>query len=110
MLMDTHYSAGNPKPDLHAPAKSRMSSPAAEQYHVYGVWWQDKDSVIFFLDGKEVTRVKPAGEFLEPMYLFFDTEVFREAGIPSVQSLNDKRRNVMYVDWVRSWKLIKSDQ
>lgn len=108
MLMDTHYFSGNPRADLHAPARSKMSSGASEQYHVYGAWWKDKDTIVYFLDGKEVTRLRPAGEFLEPMHLFFDTEVFRDAGLPSVDSLNDNHRNTMYVDWVRSWKLVGS--
>ncbi len=107
MLMDTHYLSGIPKSDQHAPTRSQMSSPAGEQYHVYGVWWKDKNTVLFFLDGKQVASVRPAGEFLEPMYMFFDTEVFQEAGLPSVDDLHDSRLNTMYVDWVHSWKLVK---
>jgi beta-glucanase (GH16 family) len=105
MLMDTHFSRGNPKSDEHAPAKSKMSS-SSDQYHVYGIWWKDKSSIVFYLDGKEVQSLTPAGEFLEPMYLFFDTEVFQDAGLPSIDSLNDHRKNTMYVDWVHGWKLV----
>jgi beta-glucanase (GH16 family) len=106
MLMDTHYFSGNPRSDHHVPARSQMSTAADDKYHIYGVWWKDKNSVVYFLDGKEVTRLTPAGAFLEPMYVFFDTEVFQEAGLPSVDSLNDSRKNTMYVDWVHSWKLV----
>ena len=105
MLMDTHYFSGNPKSDQHVPARSKMSSPADEQYHVYGVWWKDKDSVEFYLDGREVMHLNPAGEFQEPMFLFFDTEVFQDSGVPSVESLSDSRKNTMYVDWVHAWRL-----
>jgi len=108
MLMNTHYFTGSPKQDQKTPAKSKMQSGAAEQYHVYGVWWQAKDSVVFYLDGKEVARVSPRGEFLEPMYMFFDTEVFLDAGLPSIDSLADDRKNTMHIDWVRSWKLVRS--
>jgi hypothetical protein len=106
MLMNTHYFTGSPKQNQATPAKSKMSSGAAEQFHVYGVWWQNQDSVVFYLDGKEVARVSPRGKFLEPMYMFFDTEVFKDAGLPGIDSLKDDHRNVMHVDWVHSWRLV----
>ena len=108
MMMNTHYFTGNPLQNQATPAKSKMRSGAAEQFHVYGVWWQDKDSVVFYQDGKEVARLRPRGEFAEPMYMFFDTEVFRDAGLPTVESLHDDHKNTMYIDWVRSWKLVRT--
>ena len=59
--------------------------------------------MIFYLDGKQVAEVKTGGSFGEPMYLFFDTEVFTWEGLPTVESLRDSRRNAMSVDWVRAW-------
>jgi beta-glucanase (GH16 family) len=107
MMMDSHYFTGNPKTDHNAQARTEMSSGAGEQYHVYGVWWKDKDSLVYFLDGREVARTHPAGEFLEPMYMFFDTEVFTDSGLPSIADLQDDRINTMSVDWVHSWRLVQ---
>ena len=45
------------------------------------------------------------GAFGEPMYLFFDTEVFQWEGLPTIASLHDPSLNTMSVDWVRAWHL-----
>ncbi len=110
MLMDLHFFTGDPKQDFHTPARARMRSGASDQFHVYGVWWKDKSSVVFYLDGKEVARSTPKSDFVEPMYLFFDTEIFQDAGLPDIGSLKDDRRNTMYVDWVHSWKLVPANK
>ena len=105
MLMNTHYFAGGWDQDKTTPTRWRMPSGAADGYHVYGVWWKDKNTVLFYHDGVQVATVQMGGEFSEPMYLFFDTEVFTWEGLPTLESLTDKRRNTMSVDWVRAWRL-----
>ena len=105
MLMNTHYFAGGWDHDKATPTHWRMPSGAADGYHVYGVWWKDKNTILFYHDGVQVGAVQTAGEFGEPMYLFFDTEVFTWEGLPTVEALKDKRRNTMSVDWVRAWRL-----
>jgi len=52
-----------------------------------------------------VAEATPAGEFVEPMYLFFDTEVFTWEGLPTFKELKNPKRNAMRVDWVRAWRL-----
>jgi beta-glucanase (GH16 family) len=110
MLMDTHFFQGGWGADKATPKKWTMPTAAADQFHVYGVWWKDKDSVWFYHDGKKVAEVKTAGEFLEPMYLFFDTEVFTWEGLPTVESLNNPKQNTMQVDWVRGWRLARASE
>lgn len=83
----------------------QMPGSSADDFHVYGVWWKDADTVWFYFDGEKVSELKPPGPFLEPMYLFFDAEVFKGEGLPTVESLQDPARNVMRVDWVRAWQL-----
>jgi len=39
--------------------------------------------------------------------MFFDTEVFSWEGFPTLEGLRDPSRNVMYVDWVRGWELVR---
>ena len=108
MLMNTHSFKGGWDKDEATPARWKMSLGAADGFHVYGVWWKDKDTVWFYHDGRKTAEVKTRCEFLEPMFLFFDTEVFTWSGLPDIGSLKDPKRNTMEVDWVRSWKLVES--
>ncbi len=48
-------------------------------------------------------------EFLEPMFLFFDTKVFTWSRLLTIDSLKDPKRNAMEVNWVRSWTLVKAE-
>lgn len=107
MLMNTHYFKDGWKKDIATPRNWKMPSGAADDYHVYGVWWIDQDTVWFYHDGQKVAEAKTGGPFLEPMYLFFDTEVFTWEGLPTLESLKDPQRNTLYVDWVRAWKLVE---
>jgi len=110
MLMNTHFFQGGWAEDKATPQRWTMPAGAADEFHVYGVWWKDKNTVWFYHDGEKVAEVKTAGEFLEPMYLFFDTEVFTWEGLPAVESLHNPALNTMRVDWVRAWRLVKVSQ
>ncbi|MBV9471275.1 MAG: family 16 glycosylhydrolase [Abitibacteriaceae bacterium] len=110
MLMNTHSFKGGWKNDQTTPNRWKMPTGAADDYHVYGVWWKDKDSVWFYHNGEKVAAVKLPYEYLEPMYLFFDTEVFSWEGLPTVEALKDPERNTMHVDWVHGWKLVPIQQ
>ena len=105
MQMTTHYFAGGWDHDKVTTARWRMPSGAADDYHVYGVWWKDKNTILFYHDGVQVASLQTGGKFGEPMYLFFDTEVFKWEGLPTPETLKDKRLNTMSVDWVRAWRL-----
>lgn len=106
MLMNTHSFKDGWDKDVATPERWRMPTPAAAGFHVYGVWWKDQDTVWFYHDGTKVAEVKPHARFLEPMLMIFDTEVFTWSGLPSVESLNNPKRNSMDIDWVRAWKLV----
>jgi beta-glucanase (GH16 family) len=108
MLMNSHYFQGSWKEDKATPERWQMPSGAADGFHVYGVWWKDKDTIWFYHDGKKVAEMKTGGAFLEPMYLFFDTEVFAWEGLPTVESLQQQDNNTMYVDWVHAWRLVEN--
>lgn len=110
MAMNTHYFRDGWNNDRATPTGWKMPTGAAEEFHIYGVWWKNKDTVWFYHNGEKVAEVKPGGPFLEPMYLFFDTEVFAWEGFPTLESLRDAKKNTMSVDWVRSWKLVKTGQ
>lgn len=108
MLMNTHSFRNGWDKDEATPVRWKMPRAAADAFHVYGVWWKDKDTVWFYHDGIKTAEVKTRCEFLEPMFLIFDTEVFTWSGLPTIESLKDPKRNTMEVDWVRSWKLVKA--
>jgi beta-glucanase (GH16 family) len=109
MLTTTRYFKGGWNMVRDAKVRWRMPSGAGEKYHVYGIWWKDKGNVSLYHDGDEVAQMTLGGEFLEPMYMFFDTEVFTWEGLPTIQSLKDEKKNTMEVDWVRSWRLKKME-
>jgi hypothetical protein len=105
-MMNTHYYPDGWDHDKAIPKKWQMPSGSADDYRVYGMWWRDKDTVWLYHDGEKVAEIGFGGEFLEPMYVFFDTEVFVWEGLPTIESLQDPDRNTMYVDWVRAWRLV----
>lgn len=108
MMMNTHYFAEGWNKDKSNPTSCRMSTGSADSFHVYGVWWKDENTVWMYLDGLKVAELISGGPFREPLCLIFDTEVFVRNGLPSIHSLQDPTKNTMLVDWVRSWKLVKS--
>ncbi len=105
MLMNTHFYPQGWKTDKATPKNWVMPSGSSDTFHVYGVWWQDTNTVWFYHDGQKVAELTTGGPFAEPQYLFFDTEVFVWEGLPTLESLRDPTRNTMLVDWVRAWKL-----
>ena len=107
MLINTHYYPDGWESDIKTPREIPMEYGAAEDYHVYGVWWVDQDSALFYHDGELMAEITFGGGFNEPMYLFFDTEVFTWEGLPDVNDLKSVAKNTMHIDWVRAWKLIE---
>jgi hypothetical protein len=107
MLMNTHYYPDGWESDKKTPVTRYMDTGAGDEFHVYGIWWVDAQTIWFYHNGEKVAEVDTGGPFLEPMYMFFDTEVFVWEGLPDVEALKDAYKNTMTVDWVRSWKLVK---
>ena len=103
MMMNTHYFSR--KGNISTPKEHVMPAKCSSQYFVYGVWWKDKRNVWFYLDDVKVAEVVLEHDFEVLQYMFFDTEVFEWAGWPSRESLLDSKKNTMFVDWVRAWRL-----
>jgi hypothetical protein len=79
----------------------------ADKYYIYGVWWKDNRNVVFYRDGVAVNSAYLGGNFDEPMYLFFDMEVFTWGpGIPTPSQLRDTRKNTAYYDRVKTYRLV----
>jgi len=106
MMMNTHFYKEGWDKDRKTPFNWKMPSPSSAAYHIYGVWWKDKNTVAFYHNGIKVTEVTTGGPFDEGQYLYFDTEVFTWHGWPTKASLLDPAKNTMLVDWIRAWQLV----
>ncbi len=110
MVMNTHYlkkEEGKEPSSLSKGSRYMMPSGPAEEFHVYGVWWKDSDTMIFYHNGVKVAEIQPALPFEnKPQMLIFDTGSFPGDGLPTVQELADPLKNTMEVSWCRSWKLV----
>jgi hypothetical protein len=92
----------------NSPQLIPMDSTAANDYHVYAMWWRDSRTVTFYLNGRPKSTVHLKAALATPMWMFFDTEVFTWAGLPTIASLKDTSANRMLVDYVRAWKLVRA--
>ncbi|TXG36080.1 family 16 glycosylhydrolase [Seonamhaeicola maritimus] len=88
-------------------AKAPLNELASDDYHVYGVWWKNKNEVLFFLDGKFQSKVKPEADFSIPMHLRMVVETYNWNPVPADGGMTGSKedRTTLY-DWVRSWKLV----
>jgi len=80
-----------------------------DNFHVYGVWWKNKDEILFFLDGKLQAKVKPPADFDIKMYLRMVVETYNWNPVPADGGISGslEDRTTAY-NWVRSWKLVNS--
>lgn len=108
MHSSTHYFPNNAKVAIAADytTKYTTASMPVTQWHTYGVWWKDAQTVWFYLDGEKVDEQTPATAFTEPMTMYFDTEWFARYGLPNLTDMADREKNGMRVDWVHSYRLV----
>ena len=88
-------------------AVAPINGKVYDDYHVYGAWWKSKDEILFFLDGKFHSKVKPAADFNLPMHIRMVVETYNWNPVPldGGMNLSEADRTTTY-DWVRSWKLV----
>ncbi len=110
MMMNTHYypDGFNTPTHVKTPRQWTMPTLAREEYHVYGVWWKDGNTIWFYHNDVKVAEATPGGPFNVKQYMFFDTEVFTWHGWPLYENLIDPTKNTMYVDWVRAWEYVET--
>lgn len=99
MPMNLHYFPGGWENDQAFPVLHDTGVSLAEDFHVYGVDWQE-DSIRFYFDGTLVQTVEPNLHWHEPEYLFLDSEAFLWHGFPTPDTLP----STYEIDYVRGWQ------
>lgn len=106
MLSNTHSFEGGWDNDITTSMHADMDAESDHRFITYGVYWKSPTVIEMYLDGKKVNTMTPGHAFTKNQYMYFDTETFKWQGYPTVEELQDPDRNMMYVDWVRSYKLV----
>lgn len=117
---NTHYSVrvkGAKSPPTASKGSPRgqpsVTAPSDEDYHTYGLWWVDANTMHFYYDGQFRFTVHPSTRyntqpFSRPMYMHLVTETYSwEPSLPTDAMLNDDKKNSTYYDWVRSYVLVR---
>ncbi|GGZ24714.1 hypothetical protein GCM10007049_16380 [Echinicola pacifica] len=89
--------------------KKLLSQLASEDFQVFGCWWKDPNTFIFFLNGEEVYQLHPkSGEFIFPMFITLSSNVYDWNKYPKDQEgmagFSEIDRSTA-IDWVRTWSV-----
>lgn len=89
-------------------ANTEMDGKTHDDFHIYGVWWKNKNEVLYFLDGKLVQKVTPPSDFNLPMYLRMVVETYHWNPVPADGGMTGSKadRTTTY-KWVRAWQLVE---
>ncbi len=82
-----------------------------EAFHTVGVWWIDKNTIQFYLNGEPTRKVTTKRNFTRDLNLVWDLwtkDVPWLGGLANKKDLKNDKVNTMYVDWVHTYKLKRS--
>lgn len=113
MNSNTHYmynDGENPTDWKSIGDNAPVGGNVADDYHVYGAWWKDANTILFYIDGVYQYTINPdttydPHPFSRPMYICMVTETYNWQPAPSTEDLADDSINTTYYDWVRAWTL-----
>ena len=99
-------------PGVQKGASHDIGSNVDEQFHRYGCWWEDANTMHFYLDGERVNTIEVLTDldetpFDQPMFVNLVCEIYDWEVLPTVVGLMDDTRNTTYYDYVRSYRLEK---
>ncbi len=85
------------------------------RFNNYGMLWaRGGKELKFYYNGRQIMKIYPRRPLQEKLHMIFDTEVFPFAqngianiGLPRVGHLTNNNHNTMFVEFVRTWKLVK---
>ncbi len=92
---------------------SAATDPSADDFHTYGLWWVDANTMHFYYDGTFRFTVKPSTKyntqpFARPMYMHMVTETYSwEPSLPTEEMLQGDPKYSTHYDWVRSYVLVR---
>ncbi|MDF7825171.1 family 16 glycosylhydrolase [Pontiellaceae bacterium B12227] len=112
MNSNTHVWHGGDS--THIGNKAKLPGESHEDYNIYGCWWEDANTVHFYLNNKHVGTVEVDTSliphpFEHPMHINMVTETYDWETPPTPEEINDTSRNTTLIDWVRSYTLVPSD-
>ncbi|WP_282037701.1 hypothetical protein [Saccharicrinis aurantiacus] len=91
------------------PAKGRKWN---EGYQVLGCWWIDEHHVQFYINGEKAGKVESKQTFTREQNIIWDLWTSKDSwtgGIADKKDLSNDSINTMYVDWIHTYELVKSN-
>ena len=87
-----------------------LSSNAGDDYHVYGAWWMDPNTIQFYYNGEYRFTIHPDTSVIKkpitnPMWINLVVETYNWEYTPSGIQVQDSTKNTTYYDWVRAFTL-----
>ena len=88
-------------------------------WHRFGVFWKSATEFTFYFDGKPVRELSKETDLVDPRGRYFDQPMqliinmedhpwrVKRGKTPTKKQLKDESLNKMYVDWVRTYKMVK---
>lgn len=94
--------------------RTKLDSSVAEDFHTYGCWWVDANTLKFYVDGAYAYTLHPSKKFGDepfryPLALTLVCETFDWQPTPTVEELMDESRNTAMFDYVHSYRLVKDE-
>jgi beta-glucanase (GH16 family) len=96
------------------PGNARITPPAGEAFHVYGVWWVDANTAHFYHNDTLKFTLRPNTDyhptpFERPMHMNLVTETYDWETPPTPEELKDDSINTTCYDWVRAYVLVRKE-
>ncbi len=113
MKSNTHYRCRDDGQSVtrSVPGEIRITPAADEDFHVYGVWWIDANTIRFYHNDQFAFSIEPdttfdPSPFDRPMQLNLVTETYDWESPPTPADLNNDLINTTFYDWVRAYRLV----
>ena len=89
-------------------AKNKLKGKRTDEaFHTFGLYWEDEQNCHFYMDGEYVGSTLAPRKFERDLNIYFDLWTNKWDGFANKEDLKDDSKNTMYVDWVRTYKLIE---
>lgn len=84
-----------------------------EKFQRIGVWWKDANNIQFYLNGEPTGKVVSKQDFTLELNIIWDLWTADETwtgGLCEKNDLLDDSINTMYVDWIHTYKLVRTEE